>query len=49
MKSIKKSLTKAQVKRGESNFIGDVKIINGIEMQLKGHSNSGSQILVKKK
>lgn len=49
MKSNKKGLTKAQILRGESNNIGDVKVINGVEMQLKGHSNSGNQIWVKLK
>lgn len=42
-----KALTKAQVKRKETDFIGDVKVINGIEMQLRGHSKNGNQIWVK--
>ena len=43
MKSTKKAQTKAQIKRGESEMIGDTKIVNGVEMQLVGHFRCGRQ------
>ena len=38
-----KAQTKAQKQRNEKECIGDVKIIDGVKMQLVGHFDCGRQ------